>query len=76
MASMWGTGPTHSHDPSALHATISIRLAALDGLLSRLDEAPNEVSQRDLMQARSRTALACRLDTRLRSGDYTEREPG
>jgi hypothetical protein len=68
MSSMWGTQSVAGRiNPETLHTQLVTRLEALESLLPRLSKQEEEVSQRDLMQARSRTALSCRLDARLLS---------
>ena len=52
--------------PDELHAQLQARLASLDELLPRLKEdvGSTAVSKRELMQARSCTALSCQFTTR------------
>ena len=66
---MWGQGRGQRGEVTeALHTTLARRLASLEALLPRLHVRNAEVSQRDMVQARSRTALSCRLDARLLAG--------
>ena len=70
---MWSGGRTQGTEPDDLYLELVGRLAALDELLPRLEKgeceasagrAP-EVSIRELVQRRSRTALSCRIEARL-----------
>eukprot|EP00966_Prymnesium_polylepis_P145956 3371286-Prymnesium_polylepis.1 len=60
---MWGD--RRHTQPDELHAQLSRQLADLESLLRRLEVTEQSVSTRELMQARSRTALSCRLHARL-----------
>jgi hypothetical protein len=70
---MWSGGRTQGTEPDDLYLELVERLEALDELLPRLEKgeceassgrAP-EVSIRELVQRRSRTALSCRIEARL-----------
>ena len=52
-------------NPDELHGQIAARLSDLEGLLKRVKPDGTRASPRELMQARSRTALSCRLHARL-----------
>ena len=66
MTSMWSTQSVAGRvNPDTLHDQLSHRLSALNALLPKLAVQDKEVSSRDMVQARSRTALSCRLDARM-----------
>ena len=70
---MWAGGRAQGVEPDELHGELVGRLAALDELLPRLEKSEceaqcgrsPEVSIRELVQRRSRTALSCRIEARL-----------
>ena len=74
MSSMWGTGTSAARvNPEALHERLGQLLAGLELLLPRLSVYDSEVTQRDLVQARSQTALSCRLHARLQRSEPESR---
>ena len=67
---MWA-GRAAGTAPEVLQASLEMQLSALDTLVDRLAEKEGctraaEVSMRELVQRRSRTALSCRIEARLR----------
>ena len=76
MTSLWSTATAASRFcPDALHDSLGKRLANLEALLPRLSVRDAEVSQRDLIGARSRTALSCKLDARLMAAEEDPTPP-
>ena len=70
MSALWGARRAPTQAPDELHKLLVGRLESLDLLLPRVssdDGAPDAVSSRELAQARSRTALSCRLSARIMS---------
>ncbi|KAL1527065.1 hypothetical protein AB1Y20_015749 [Prymnesium parvum] len=62
---MWGERRARTANPEELMDLLGNRLKALNLLLQRLQITDEAVSPRELIQARSRTALSCRLNARL-----------
>ena len=73
MTSLWSSFSAASRvNPEALHESLAKRLQALEEALPRLAIHDDEVSLRDMVNARSRTALSCKLDARLLAANSEE----